>query len=119
MTEHEQIRQILLQHRGKENALKSPEIAELIGIDPGPSNVNIRTKITETLRMYSLPIAGNPSIGYFLIQNREELLETLDSLQSRMNKINERMLYINAAYYRFYEDQDLILTDEYIDPEDL
>ena len=119
MSEHEQIRDILLNnHRGKRNAIKSPIIASQIGINPGGSNVNIRKLILETLKRYSLPISGNPALGYYIIETKQELIETLKSLDSRIHKITDRKAYIIASYYRFYEDEELEFTGETIDDDE-
>ncbi len=115
MSKEEQIKDILLEHQGKKNAIKSPEIAELIGIEPGPSNVTIRKLITDTLKQFNLPISGNPALGYYLIETKQELRETLTSLDSRIHGITERIAYINASYYRFYENEKLEPTGEIIE----
>ncbi|MFX1568999.1 MAG: hypothetical protein ACFFCV_11610 [Promethearchaeota archaeon] len=118
MSQHEQIKEILLNHSGKQNAIKSPEIASQIGIDPGPSNVIIRTLITQTLKKYHLPISGNPALGYYLIETKQELRETLKSLDSRIQEITDRKAYIAASYFRLHEDEELELTGEIIDNSD-
>jgi biotin carboxylase len=114
----EQIRDILLDHKGKRNAIKSKEIAQQINIDRGPSNVTIRTKILETIKTYKIPVAGNPALGYFLITNKEELKEYQKSLQSRINKIIERSLIMERLYYRYYHDEELELGDEIFGPDE-
>lgn len=118
MSKHEQIKDILLNHQGKNNAIKSPDIASQIGIDPGPSNVRIRKLITETLKKYHLPISGNPAKGYYLIKTKKELKETIGSLDSRIHNITDRKAYITASYYRYYEDEELEVTGEIIGEED-
>ena len=114
----EQVRDILLDHKGKKNAIKSKEIAKQINIDRGPSNVTIRTKILETIKTYKIPVAGNPALGYFLITNKEELKEYQKSLQSRINKIFERSLIMERLYYRYYHDEELELGDEIFGPDE-
>ena len=52
MSKHEKIKEILLNHKGKNNMITAPAIAEQIGIDPGPSGVDIRNLITETIITY-------------------------------------------------------------------
>jgi len=47
MSEHEQIKDILLEHRGKQNQIPAPEIADRIGVEPGASGRNIRKLIFE------------------------------------------------------------------------
>lgn len=112
MSEHKQIKDILLDHKGKKNGIKSPKLAELIGIDPGPSNVTIRKLILETMKKYQLPIAGNPALGYYIIENKKELNESLKSLDSRIHEITNRKALIFHLYHKFYNLEALELTKE-------
>jgi len=114
----EQIRDILLAHRGKENAIRARDIANQVGIDRGPSSVTIRRKILETIKTYKIPVAGNPALGYFLITNKEELKDYQKSLQSRINKIIERSLIMERLFYRYYHDEELELGDEFFGPDE-
>jgi len=113
----EQIRDVLLNHRGKEHAIKARDIANQVGIDRGPSSVTIRTKILETIKTYKIPVAGNPALGYFLITNKEELKNYQKSLQSRINKTVERSLLMERLFYRYYHDEELELGDEFFGPD--
>jgi len=115
MSIHEQIRDILLQHIGKRNAIKSREIAKLVGINRGASSVNIRTKITETIGQYMLPIGGNTAVGYYLIENRDELKEYMQSLQRRINNTIERKNLVTTSFYKYYEDETFELTPEILE----
>ena len=115
MSVHEQIREIILhKHKGKKNAIKSHTLAEEIGIDPGPSKITIRTLITETIQKLNIPI-GADSHGYFLIENKEELKNYFNHLESRKNGIENRKLIVYGAYARYYENETLTLTSETID----
>ena len=114
----EQIRDILLSHRGKENAIKAKDIANQIGIDRGPSSVTIRTKILESIKTFKIPVAGNPALGYFLITNKDELKDYQKSLQGRIQKIFERSLIMEILYYRYYHDEELELGDEFFGPDE-
>lgn len=111
----EQVRDILLDHKGKRNAIKSKEIAKQINIDRGPSNVTIRKLITKTLKRFNLPIAGNPGLGYYLIETSEELRGYLKSLDSRIKSITDRKAKVALFYSKYYPDEDLELTGEIFD----
>jgi len=111
----EQIRDILLEHKGKRNAIKSKEIAQQINIDRGPSNVKIRKLITETLKSFKLPIAGNPGLGYYLIETSEELRGYLNSLDSRIKNITDRKTKVALFYSKYYPEEELELTGEIFD----
>ena len=119
MSIHEQIRDILLSHRGKQNPIKSKDIAIMVGEEWGMSGGNIRPKITDTIKQYHLPIAGNPAIGYYLIENREELNETIKSLDSRINGITNRKAFIFHFFHTFHNLEPLELTGEILEDPDL
>jgi len=116
-TKLEQIKTIILEHKGKKNAIPSPEIAEIIGIDAGASNVTIRSYITETMRVFNIPIGSAGRKGYYLIETEEELRSNLYTLNSRIHNINERTLLIQKAYGKFYDGVELEQTGETILPE--
>ena len=118
MSELVKIKKIILEHVGKENGIKAPEIAEKIGIDPGPSGVIIRGFIRETIRKLGVPIGANTHYGYYLIQNSAELREYLSTLESWKHSIEDRKTMVNVAFYRHYDDEDLDLTREFIGPDD-
>jgi len=117
MSLHEQIKDILLQHVGKQNQIPAPEIADMIGVKPGESGISIRTLIFETIKKYNLPFGGS-NRGYFLIENKTELKNYMSSLYSRNLKNMERASIITAAYYRFYDDEELESTGEITEEDD-
>jgi hypothetical protein len=117
MSFHEQIRDILLQHIGKQNQISATVIAEMIGVEPGGSGRNIRKLIFETIKKYNLPFGGS-NRGYFLIEGKEELTEYINSLYSRNHYNMERARIITAAFYRYYNNEELDLTGEIIDEDD-
>ena len=114
----EQIRDILIDHIGINNAIKSPEIAKLIGIEPGASNRKIRKLITETIRKYKIPVAAHTHKGYFFIENREEFKNYLSTLDSWIKEIDNRKTIIQISYYKHYKDEELELVGEIFDEED-
>ena len=119
MSLHEQIKNILLEHKGKKNAITSREIAKIVGEKWGVSGGNIRPKITETIKKYQLPVASHTNKGYFLMANREELINYLKTLDSYIYEITNRKAYISVFYYRCYKDEVLELTGETFEDSDL
>ena len=115
MSKEEQIRDILLDHLGINNAIKSPKIAEMIGIKPGASNRGIRKLITETIRKYKLPVAAHTHKGYFFIENKEEFTNYLSTLDSWIKEIENRKTIIQISYYNHYEDEEFELVGEIFD----
>ena len=116
----EQIKDILLDHVGKENMIKAETIAEMIGIDPGPSGVRIRKLITETIVTKHLPIASSYR-GFYLLENSDDLKRYQRSLDGRANKITSRKILVTQYFSEFYEREELELGREIfedIDEED-
>ena len=116
----EQIRYILLDHVGKINMIKAETIAEMIGIEPGPSGVRIRELITDTIVSYHLPVASS-NRGYYLLENPEDLKRYQRSLDGRVNKITSRKILVTQYYSEFYNQEELELGREVfedIDEED-
>ena len=116
MSEHEKIRDILLNHRGKRNMITAPAIAKSIGIEPGPSGVDIRELITETIITYHLPIASS-SRGYYLLEDPEDLKRYQRSLDGRVNKITMRKLLVTQYFNKFFKREELELTREAFEEE--
>ncbi len=107
----EQIRYILLDHVGKINMIKAETIAEMIGIEPGPSGVRIRELITDTIVSYHLPVASS-NRGYYLLENPEDLKRYQRSLDGRVNKITSRKILVTQYYSEFYNQEELELGRE-------
>jgi hypothetical protein len=118
MSIHEKIKEVLLKHKGKENGIKSHEVAEIVGIDPGPSNVTIRKRITETIEKYGIPIGSSTYYGYYLMKDKEELKEYNKFLDRKIQGNINRKSLLTAAYYRYYEGESLEFSGEIIGPID-
>ena len=110
----EQIRYILLDHVGKNNMITADAIAEMIGIDPGPSGVIIRGLITDTIMSYRLPVASS-NRGYYLLENSEDLKRYQMSLDGRANKITSRKILVTQFFSEFYNQEELELGREVFD----
>ncbi|KKK45614.1 hypothetical protein LCGC14_3165190, partial [marine sediment metagenome] len=113
------IKEILLEHKGKKNAITSREIAKQIGEKWGVSGGNIRPKITETIKQYQLPVASHTNKGYFFINNKKEFKNYLKTLDSYINAITDRKAFISVFFYRYFKDEKLELIGEIIDDDDL
>ena len=117
MSNHEKIKDILMQHIGKDNAIPSREIANQIGIDAGPSKVIIRKKIKESMIKYELPIATT-SKGYYLMENNpEDLKRYQKSLTKRALDDVERGVLVGRFFSKYYNREELELVEEIIDEE--
>ncbi|MFX0132053.1 MAG: hypothetical protein ACFFDN_00275 [Candidatus Hodarchaeota archaeon] len=62
-----------------------------------------------------LPIAGNPGLGYYIIETPQELRETLASLDSRIRKTSELMFNTTMAFYKFHQDINFEFSGETFD----
>lgn len=97
MSHKQEIRDVLLDHVGKENAINASEIAEIVGIDEGDTYSRTRRFITEILEE-GVPVASNPGHGYWIIETQDELDNYVGALGRRARQIdNRRIRVIDAA----------------------
>lgn len=93
----DEVEELIRSHPGKENAITSREISEILGgIDTLDSTPQTCELIRTLVRERKVPIAAC-SVGYFLIQNQDELNEYLVNLQQRESQIRERRLALLDA----------------------
>lgn len=97
MDKLEVIRNILQIHVGKSNAVKSWEIAKIIGIEENATHAQTRNLIFECAIKYNLPLAASRK-GYYLIKNNDEYNEYIKNLDSRISGIEERKRIITVNY---------------------
>jgi len=114
-----QIKEILESLKGKDKAITSKKIAEMVNIDPGPSSITIRSYITEAIRRYQLPVAAaGGSKGYYFITNAQEFKDYMKILQNRLINTYKRSIMVTKIYQKYYRDEELELTGEIISFED-
>lgn len=93
----EDIREVIVQHVGKENAIYNREIAEAVGIDEGDTYSRTRRYLKEVLKD-GVPIASSPAYGNWIVANQEELDNYVGRLGRQARQIdNRRLLVIDAA----------------------
>lgn len=107
MSIHEKIRDILLEHKGRENAVASVDIANKIGTDAGASKVKIRKEITQTIIKYKLPIASTGKGYYMLEDNEKDLKRYQKSLDNRAMKIVSRKYIVTDNFNTYYGKGEL------------
>lgn len=98
----EQIKNILISHKGRKNAITSAEIANIIGIDEDDTHAQTRALILDCAKKYKLPLAAI-NRGYYLITSRTEYNEYMNNLSSRIAGIEERKRIITE---NFKEDKE-------------
>lgn len=94
------IRKIILEHKGKNNAITSGKIATALGIPDNDTVATTRSLITKLIRE-GLPIGAHDN-GYFLIENQEELNEYIRKLNDRIYGIYDRINRLISIYNEYY-----------------
>jgi hypothetical protein len=92
--------QILKQHMGKQNVIKSRKIAEAIGIyeEPMAAHVLIRSLIRVAIDVGELPV-GASGDGYYVICSQRELDEYVARLNGRARKMLGRASQVSRFFY--------------------
>lgn len=96
MSYKEQIRDLIVEHVGKENALNASEIAERVGIDEGDTYSRTRRYLTEILED-GVPLASSPHHGYWVVENQDELDNYVGALGRRARRIDNRIIKVIDA----------------------
>lgn len=91
------IKNILLLHKGKRNAITSAKIAREIGINEDDTHAQTRALILECAEKYGLPLAANNK-GYYLITSQLEYDEYMENLDSRSAGIESRKRLITKNF---------------------
>jgi hypothetical protein len=95
------IRGIIIQHKGKDNAIKSKAIALKIGhIGEDDTHIGTRNLITKLIRE-GMPI-GACDNGYFLLETQEEVDEYGQKLNNRIFEIYDRIFRIQNNFNNYY-----------------
>lgn len=91
------IREVLLFHRGKSNAITSSELAEAVGIRETNGNPTTRFAIRELIEATGLSV-GACSEGYYVIETHRELIDYVDRLDARISGIRKRKRLVSEAF---------------------
>jgi hypothetical protein len=94
------IKEIILQHKGRANAIKSKSIASAIGISEDDTHIGTRNLITKLVKQ-GLPI-GACDNGYFLIETQKEVDEYGQLLNSRIQEIYDRLGRLQFNFDMYY-----------------
>ena len=104
----DQIRDILLLHKGIKNRITSSEVADAVGIVEDITYAKTRALIFDCAKKYGLPLAADTK-GYYLITCQKEYDDYIKNLNSRISGIDERKRVITQNYAR-WEDNNAIHT---------
>ena len=91
------IKNILLNHSGKANAIAAKEIARMADIPKSESSARVRVLIFQCAKKYRLPLAADVH-GYYIIENDAEYAEYMHALEHRITGITEREFIITQNY---------------------
>ena len=92
----ERVKSILLDHRGKDDAISSREISEQLNREEVGSFPETRMLIREIMLEDQIPIASNNS-GYYVVESEEELQDYVDQLEQRILGVSERKFAVQRA----------------------
>ena len=109
----EEIESILLNRKGKKNAITAREIANTVGIHDNDTFVNTRMLIRKLMKIKQLPIGALDNGGYFLIENQTELNDYVKMLDRRANGVTTRKARA-IVYFENYYKQDFDENEEEI-----
>ena len=97
-----EIKKILEQHKGKANQISAGKIAEMLNLKQEDTHIAPRTLIFKAIKKFNIPLAGS-SKGYYLITDKEELKEYMNSIDGRIKKIKERKSTVKKAFEKYYD----------------
>lgn len=106
----EQVKELLLDAEGPDNAITSREIDEEVNLDSVGSFPQTREVVRELLMEDGIPIASN-SNGYYVIETEEQLADYVDTLDGRITGIAERRFGILQAADQW--DGDIEASDDH------
>lgn len=104
----ERVKDLLLEHQGKDDAITSREINDEVDLDSIGSFPSTRAVVRDIIMEDQIPIAGG-SQGYYVIQDEDELRDYIDQLESRVMQITERKFAVQRAVLNW--DEDIVEDD--------
>ncbi len=93
----EKIKNILMEHRGKNNVIVSKRISEAMGFPMEDTQSVSRQAIWDTAEEYGLPLISCNK-GYFIAQTDEEMKEFNANYEKRINGIRKTQEMANKNY---------------------
>ena len=95
------IKQILIHHVGKANAINARQIATQLEIPDNDTFGSTRRLISRIIQNEDLPIGAYKS-GFYIIDNQTELKETIKVLTKRVDNINRKISKVKANYQSYH-----------------
>lgn len=100
---HEKIRDVLLQHRGKNNAITSKEISSIMGFPMEDTQAKSRKEIHKTAEIYNLPLLSCGR-GFYIANSQQELNEYNQNIDDRINGMEKTRQTVNENFERLQND---------------
>ena len=104
MDKIEEIKNILMQHRGKSNAITSREIAYKVGINEDDTHAKTRKIIRDVKEKDNIPVLACNK-GYYFPETEEEFNEYMENLDSRIIGIQKRK-ELTTKNYNLLKEQN-------------
>lgn len=104
MSEIEEVKNILMQHRGETNAITSGKIADKVGINEDDTHPKTRKIIREIEERDNLPVLACNK-GYYIAKTKEELNKYTKNLDNRIKGIKKRK-ELTIKNYNLLEKQN-------------
>jgi len=96
----EKIKDILMDHRGKKNAIASKRISEAMGFPMEDTQSVSRQAIWSTAEEYGLPLVSCDK-GYFIAETDDEIEAYNQNIEKRINSMEKTREMANQNYKRW------------------
>lgn len=97
MSKDEKIKDILLQHRGKSNAITSKKISESMGFPMEDTQAVCRNAIHKTAIKYGLPLLSCNK-GFYIAETEQELDEYNKNIDKRIREMDCNRNIVNENF---------------------
>lgn len=96
----EKIKNILMEHRGRKNAIAAKRISEAMGFPMEDTQSVSRQAIWDTAKEYGLPLISCNK-GYFIAQTDEEMEDYNANYEKRISGMRKTQKMANDNYLRW------------------
>ena len=107
--EYDQVKEMIMEHYGRDDQISSREINEEVGLDSVGSFPTTRECVREIMFEEQIPIIGGGN-GYYIAETEQEISDAIDTLDSRILNTAERKMALRRAaggWDDIEEDDDL------------
>ena len=108
----EAIKKIILEHKGKANAIRASAIGKALQIPENETVSHTRALITKLIMEEGMPI-GAFGGGYFYIEDQKELAEYMERLQQRIHQTTTRMVTVFSNFESKYGKTNRKTLDDF------